>query len=262
MNAAEIIAEIQDRYPDVAILHAAEAGSRAWGFASNDSDYDIRFIYAYRDPFAYHGVFDPEQHCSFKIGDYEFAGWDLKKTLGLMAKSNVTVNEWMKSPIIYKTCAYASRIADYVDNKYSLEGAAQMYRGLAKQTFKEHISGSGENTIKKYFYVIRPLLCVEHIIKYKILPPVKFQTLMLRTLEDRPEFMKIMNDLIEFKKNYRERMDLPSSMVNPIHDFIEKGLFNYGDEYKLLLLLPTTPFDRMSLDSILHDWITRTQPCL
>ena len=40
----EKIKEIE-RTENVKILHCIESGSRAWGFASPDSDYDVRFIY-------------------------------------------------------------------------------------------------------------------------------------------------------------------------------------------------------------------------
>lgn len=40
----EKLAEIENR-ENVRILHCVESGSRAWGFASPDSDFDVRFIY-------------------------------------------------------------------------------------------------------------------------------------------------------------------------------------------------------------------------
>jgi len=43
----EKLSEIEKK-ENVVILHAVESGSRAWGFASPDSDYDVRFIYVRR----------------------------------------------------------------------------------------------------------------------------------------------------------------------------------------------------------------------
>ena len=38
------IREIEEK-ENIKVIHAIESGSRAWGFASPDSDYDVRFIY-------------------------------------------------------------------------------------------------------------------------------------------------------------------------------------------------------------------------
>jgi predicted nucleotidyltransferase len=85
----------------VRILLAVESGSRAWGFASKDSDYDVRFIYAhpadwYVSVEAHRDVIE----ATFD-GDIDAAGWDLRKGLGLLRKSNPPLLEWLRSPITY-----------------------------------------------------------------------------------------------------------------------------------------------------------------
>ena len=42
--------EIEEK-ENIRILHCVESGSRAWGFASPDSDYDVRFIYVRNEDF-------------------------------------------------------------------------------------------------------------------------------------------------------------------------------------------------------------------
>ena len=51
MNEKEIIGKIQQKLTEIEekenikILHCVESGSRSWGFASPDSDFDVRFNY-------------------------------------------------------------------------------------------------------------------------------------------------------------------------------------------------------------------------
>lgn len=75
---------------DIKILFACESGSRGWGFPSPDSDYDVRFIYV--RPYRYYlSVMERADDLNFAIsGDLDMYGWDLRKVLQLMRKSNVT----------------------------------------------------------------------------------------------------------------------------------------------------------------------------
>jgi predicted nucleotidyltransferase len=97
------IAEIEGHH-DVRVLYAAESGSRAWGFASPDSDYDVRFIYAHRRDW-YLGIGEPRDVIEAMLpGDLDLAGWDLRKTLRLYLRGNYALNEWLDSPIVYAEC--------------------------------------------------------------------------------------------------------------------------------------------------------------
>lgn len=91
-----------ERQQDFKVLFAAESGSRAWGFASPDSDYDVRMIYV--KPEAWYWSLDAKQPDTFNAmqpGELDVSAWELRKTLRLFAGCNPSLNEWLGSPIIY-----------------------------------------------------------------------------------------------------------------------------------------------------------------
>ena len=104
------------KYGDADFLLVAEAGSRAWGFASVDSDWDIRFVFAYREQRKYVQIGDPPDVLQFSDGGLDFHGWDIKKALRLAAKSNFSLYEWLCSPIIYLESSHAQALRSYVEN--------------------------------------------------------------------------------------------------------------------------------------------------
>lgn len=92
-----------ERKEGVRILHAVESGSRAWGFASPDSDYDVRFVYV-RPKEDYLRLDEPKDVIEWQLDEVlDINGWDLKKALRQFAKGNVTLFEWSESPIVYRT---------------------------------------------------------------------------------------------------------------------------------------------------------------
>ena len=90
-----------EKEKQVKILYAVESGSRAWGFESLDSDYDIRFIYAHNKNW-YLNILPKKDVIEYPIvNDFDYSGWDLRKTMFLVNKSNPVLFEWLKSPIVY-----------------------------------------------------------------------------------------------------------------------------------------------------------------
>ena len=93
--------KIEEQY-GVRVLHAVESGSRAWGFASPDSDYDVRFVYV-RPAADYLRLDEPRDVIEWKTDEVlDINGWDLKKALLAFAKGNPNIMEWANSPIIYR----------------------------------------------------------------------------------------------------------------------------------------------------------------
>ena len=71
----------------VRVLYAAESGSRAWGFASPDSDHDVRFIYAHERDW-YVSLWEDRDVVERGIDEklVDLAGWDIRKALRLLLK--------------------------------------------------------------------------------------------------------------------------------------------------------------------------------
>jgi predicted nucleotidyltransferase len=86
----------------VGVLYACESGSRAWGFASPDSDWDVRFIYLHASDW-YLSLIDWKEVIELPIeGNLDINGWDFRKSLKLLLKGNPVLFEWLASPIVYR----------------------------------------------------------------------------------------------------------------------------------------------------------------
>jgi len=167
---------------DVRVLHAIESGSRAWGFASPDSDYDGRFIYAHR-PDWYFSVHEQRDVIETPIEDesgivFDVNGWDLQKALRLLAKSNPVLIEWLQSPIVYAAApGFAEDMLQLATQLHSGKAAHYHYFHMARKNFREHLSGERVR-LKKYFYVIRPILACQWIERGLGVPPMTLLELL------------------------------------------------------------------------------------
>jgi predicted nucleotidyltransferase len=226
---ADIRAEIMtrlartEREQGVRIVLAVESGSRAWGFHSPNSDYDVRFIYM-RPADAYLAVDLEERRDVIEypiIDDIDLNGWDVRKALRLFWKSNPAFMEWIQSPIVYmEHGGFAPGARGMLDAVYSVERGIYHYRSMAKTNYRDYLRAEMV-PLKKYFYVLRPLLAVHWLERYGKAAPIEFGKL-LHLIEDQPQLTGAIDELLRQKREAPE-MGL-SPQVPVIHRFVQDEL--------------------------------------
>ncbi len=219
----DIITEIREKLDEierkegVRILHAVESGSRAWGFASPDSDYDVRFVYV-RPKIDYLRLDELRDVIEWQLDEVlDINGWDLRKALCQFAKGNATLFEWSGSPIVYRTTEEWSRIKEISKQFFSEKAAVYHYYGTANSTLQGYLTGERVR-YKKYFYALRPLLAARYIEEYHVAPPVLFDDLLKMELPE--NLRKALDELLEAKKRTTEAEENPQIPV--IREFIER----------------------------------------
>ena len=195
--------EKTERNFGVKVLFAVESGSRAWGFPSDDSDYDVRFIYAHSKDW-YLSVFEKEDVIILPIvDDLDINGWDIRKAFRLLYKSNPALLEWFKSPIVYKINKKAlSPLLSLVDNACRYESLCHHYLSMAR-THIAKFKSSEKVKIKKYLYTLRPLLCCQWVASFETQPPILFDELLGKFLPS-GDVRRIVDDLLKVKRSMRE----------------------------------------------------------
>ncbi|MFS0726599.1 nucleotidyltransferase domain-containing protein [Paenibacillus sp. 1P07SE] len=210
---------------EVRILYACESGSRAWGFPSRDSDYDVRFIYI-RKPEWYLSIFEKRDVIERPINDMlDINGWDLGKALLLLRKSNPPLLEWLQSPIVYRTNeAVTDRIRRLSPAAFSPKSCMYHYLHMARGNNRAYLQG-GRVKIKKYFYVLRPLLACGWIEQYGTLPPIAFQQLVRAMVPEDSGLRAAIEGLLA-RKMTGDELDIEPRIV-PISDFLDEKIAYY-----------------------------------
>jgi predicted nucleotidyltransferase len=186
------------------ILYAVESGSRAWGFASPDSDYDIRFIYAYPSR-EYLRIDQPQDTIERMEGDLDLVGWDIFKALRLLRKSNLSLMEWLFSPIVYmEVVSHIEQLREVAAVYYSSSAVFYHYSRMAYLHYRQDIAnkiaeGRTEVPLKKYLYVVRPIVALLFLEQHQVLPPTNFLE-ALREVELHNDIRKAILELVEKKQ--------------------------------------------------------------
>lgn len=207
----------------VRIVLAVESGSRAWGFASPNSDYDVRFIYV--RPTDWYLAVDLEERrdvIEYEItDDIDLNGWDLRKALRLYWKSNPAFVEWIQSPLVYiESGAFATTARELLTQVYSAEQGIHHYRSMAKNNYRGYLRAEMV-PLKKYFYVLRPLLSVRWLERYGTAAPIEFEKL-LHLIGGETQLLADIDDLL-LRKRAAPEMGLSKPVVS-INAFVEAEL--------------------------------------
>lgn len=218
--------EIQE---NVRILHAVESGSRAWGFASPDSDFDVRFIYV--QPRDYYLKLERMRDVlEFPINDLlDINGWDLQKALRLLHCSNPTLLEWFHSPVVYKKTDFSHEFIPLMQNYFSSKRGLYHYLSMADGNYREYLRGEMVRA-KKYFYVLRPLLACRWILRTNTPPPMLFSELAAANLP--AHLNESVQELLRIKMEVPEMKLIPR--VNEINAFIEEKLPRIKEQIRSL----------------------------
>lgn len=185
---------------EIRVLFACESGSRAWGFPSPDSDYDVRFIYV--KPLDWHlSLFEKKDTIDIPINDdLDMGGWELKKALNLLRKSNAPLMEWLNSPILYRhEQGFLVQLRELASGFFSPVATMHHYLSMSKKYFEA--CQEEEVKLKRYFYALRTTVASRWIREQGSMPPTDF-TLMLPML-DQEIRMRII-ELIRLKSGKSE----------------------------------------------------------
>lgn len=237
---------------DVRILYACESGSRAWGFPSPDSDYDVRFIYVH--PIDWYLRLDEDQDVidlpleKTPVGLLDLGGWDLRKTLRLITKSNPVIWEWLQSPICYQLSLDLRKYRNILDPFFSPISACHHYLSICRNTMDQALT-SPSVKIKKYFYMLRPLLAALWIEKHRTEPPMELAAL-LAIIDEHTDIQKCILNLQARKQHVNEQIPIPR--IAMIDDFLTHELVRLREAAKLL---PVATGDRAALNHLFQECV-------
>ncbi|MBL8018658.1 MAG: nucleotidyltransferase domain-containing protein [Leptospirales bacterium] len=226
----EIVTAVQKRLLEietekgVEILYAIESGSRAWGFASQDSDYDVRFIY--RHPISWYlSVLPKRDVIEYPIVDImDYSGWDLRKAFFLANKSNPVLFEWLQSPIVYRQKeAFLDEFKPAALEYFSPIATVYHYLHMATNNYREYLKRDMVK-LKKYFYVMRPIFSCMWVQEHKTVPPMEFAVLKNGVLRD-ASLNNIIEELLARKRSGTELGLAPQ--IPELNAFLEEQIARF-----------------------------------
>jgi len=217
----KVLKEIQTGNNPVRILFAVENGSRAWRIESNDSDWDVRFVYV-RKMEDYLKIDKTLDVITKQFEDVDVVGFDVYKYCGLLKASNPTAIEWLRSDILY----YGEKpkeLIEFADNYFNPKALFWHYKSMGKSNYLKYIKSKEGVTYKKYLYAMRGLINSRFVLKENKIPPIDFNITLEHMREDLPKHVyENLKKIIEFKKDSKEKQIVKN--IVQVDNYIESEL--------------------------------------
>jgi len=230
---------------EVKIPLAIESGSRGWGFASANADYDCRFIYVHK-PERYMSVSEPSEFIEYELDEtYDIKGYDLKRVMKYIIKSQATINEWLSSnvgyirnePIVQSLKALA---ADF----FNPIPVSHHYLSLARKMLRE-VTAAEEAKIKKYFYILRPIANLNYICQYQKMPYMEYDK-TLDAIITPPDILLAIHELKKRKAGLQEHDKIPAHKL--LIDYFNSEISRFDDILKDMKHVKNTNY--VSVDEV------------
>lgn len=239
-NIDRRLAEIERAF-GVEIFYACESGSRAWDFASPDSDYDVRFLYRHPRDW-YLSLSEQRDVIETPIeGVYDINGWDLRKALRLALNGNPVLFEWLSSPIRYLDRPLAAGFREVALSVFDPATAYRHYRSMARSQRRTYLTGEAVRQ-KKYFYAVRPLFACQYLLAHRDAVPMRFFDLVDAVVPP-PEVRATLVELLRSKRTLSEAAE--AGRLPVLDDWIDRTLA----ELESRMPEPRAPRDRGALDA-------------
>ena len=254
----EVRANIDRRLADierefgVEIFYACESGSRAWDFASPDSDYDVRFLYRHPRDW-YLSLSEQRDVIETPIeGVYDINGWDLRKALRLALNGNPVLFEWLSSPILYLERPLAAGFREVAFSVFDPVKAYRHYLSMARGQRRTYLTGETVRQ-KKYFYAIRPLLACQYLLGHSGVVPMRFFDLV-DAVSPPVVLREALVGLLHAKRHTSEAAE--AARLPVLDRWIEQSL----DMLAARLPEPVAPRNRGALDAFFRSAIGAQRP--
>jgi uncharacterized protein len=256
-----IRSEIMARLADIEITHnvrvlfACESGSRGWGFASPDSDYDVRFLYVHPLPW-YLSVTEQRDVIEQPVSAvFDVSGWDLKKALALLRGGNATLIEWLDSPVVYRADqSFLAAMRAAAGAVHRPERSFHHYLHMARKNHREHLQGDTIK-LKKYLYVLRPVLAAKWIEQGRGTAPMVFEKLVDALIDD-AALKHAIATLLAFKRQAPESET--GAPIPEIQEFLEREL----PRLESVAPSKSEPGSNAVLDQLLFDTVSANHQAL